>query len=303
VTALARVARPFCRVSNVAIHLNRAVNEDGLRLDKGRHLAPMAALLDAGEDPQRAALEAVAEAVGCEPDAVRGFDLCAYDVMPAAFLGREGEFIASARLDNLASCHAGLAAVLAEPSERSAAPEATAVALLFDHEEVGSATAEGAASAWTAGLVERICEASGGAEGRRAAIARSLVVSADMAHAVHPNQPEKHDGVHAPRLNGGPVVKTNASRRYGTDSETGAFFRALCRAEGVAAQEFVSRADMGCGSTIGPIVATGLGVRTVDVGNPMLSMHSARELAGRHDVAPMARVLTRFLAGRDPLPW
>ena len=103
-----------------------------------------------------------------------------------------------------------------------------------------------------------------------------MLVSADMAHAVHPNHPERHDGVHAPRLNEGPVVKTNASRRYGTDAETGAYFRALCRLEGVPVQEFVSRADLACGSTIGPLVAAGVGVRTVDVGNPMLSMHSAR---------------------------
>jgi len=297
-TRLVRADRPLCRVSTLAIHLDRTVNDDGLKLDKHRHLSPTLGVLDGGEDPQKAALDAIAEGVGCAPRDVLGFDLCLYDVQRAAFVGRRQELVASARLDNLGSCHAALAAVgLARP----AAP--TAVALLYDHEEIGSGTAEGAAGAWTADLLSRLCDAMPGAGGLPRAAARSLLVSADMAHAVHPNRPEKHDGVHAPRLNGGPVVKTNASRRYGTDGETGAFFRALCAAERVPCQEFVSRADTPCGTTIGPIVAAGVGVRTVDVGNPMLSMHSARELAGRADVVPMTSVLTRFLSARDPLPW
>ncbi len=297
-TALVRVDEPLCRISTLAIHLGRGVNEDGLKLDKHRHLAPSLGQLAAGEDPTRAALDTLARAAECEVDDLRGFDVGLYDTAKAAYVGRHGELLASARLDNLASCHAALAAVIAAPPS-----DATAIAFLFDHEEVGSQTAEGASSAWTAGLLQRIATAAGGAASLPQALARSMLVSADMAHAVHPNHPEKHDGVHAPRLNEGPVVKTNASRRYGTDAETGAYFRALCRLEGVPAQEFVTRADLACGSTIGPIVAAGAGIRTVDVGNPMLSMHSVREVCGRHDAAAMTRVLTRFLAADVPLPW
>jgi aspartyl aminopeptidase len=297
-TALVRVDEPVCRISSLAIHLSRGVNEDGLKLDKHRHLSPSLGLLAPDEDASRAALDALARAAECQPEDLRGFDVGLYDTAKAAHVGRQGEFLASARLDNLASCHAALAALVAAPPS-----DATAVALLFDHEEVGSQTAEGASSAWTAGLLTRIATAAGGASTLPQALARSLLVSADMAHAVHPNHPEKHDGVHAPRLNGGPVVKTNASRRYGTDAETGAYFRALCRAEGVVPQEFVTRADLACGSTIGPIVAAGAGIRTVDVGNPMLSMHSVRELCGRHDAAAMTRVLTRLFAADVPLPW
>lgn len=299
-TALVRVDEPVARVSSLAIHLNRGVNEDGLRLDKHRHLSPSLGLLRPGEDAGRAALEVLARAAECEADDLRGFDVGLHDVARAAPVGRDGELLASARLDNLASCHAALGALLAAPPS-----DATAVALLFDHEEVGSETAEGAASAWTAGLLGRIVAATGGggAEAVGTAVARSALVSADMAHAHHPNHPEKHDGVHAPRLNGGPVVKTNASRRYGTDAETGAYFRALCRAEGVPCQEFVSRADLACGSTIGPIVAAGAGLRTVDVGAPMLSMHSIREVCGRQDAAALTKVLTRFFAADVPLPW
>ena len=297
-TRLVDLVRPVARISNVAIHLNRGVNEDGLKLDKHRHLGPTLGLLGSGEDATTAVLEAVGRAADADAAAVRGFDLALYDTAKAAYVGRAGELVASARLDHLASCHAALTAIVAAPTA-----ESTAVALLFDHEEVGSETAEGAAGAWTADLLGRVADAFPAPGGLPRAVALSLLVSADMAHAVHPNAPEKHDGVHAPRLNGGPVVKTNASRRYGTDGETGAFFRSVCRAEGVAWQEFVTRADLACGSTIGPLVAAGVGVRTVDVGNPMLSMHSVREVCGRADAEAMTAVLRRVFAASDPLPW
>jgi aspartyl aminopeptidase len=146
-------------------------------------------------------------------------------------------------------------------------------------------------------VLARIEASRPGQGGLRRAIARSYLVSADMAHAVHPNRPDLHDGVHLPRLNGGPVVKVNANQRYATDAETGALFRDLCRRAEVPCQDFVMRQDLPCGSTIGPISAAGLGIRTVDVGNPMLSMHSIRELAGARDPALMTKVLIAFLAG------
>lgn len=294
---LVRLDRAVVRLPNVAIHLNRNVNEDGLKLDKHRHLAPVLGGLDGVTPPDAVVRGWLAGAAGCAPDALLGFDLGLFDLQPARFAGLADEYVVSARLDNLASCHAALLGLLAAPDA-----DATAVAFLFDHEEVGSDSAEGASGTFARDLLERLVEACPAKGGLPRAAAQSLLVSADMAHAVHPNQPERHDGVHAPRMNGGPAVKTNANQRYATDGATGAFFRAMCRAEGVPSQEFVSRGDQPCGSTIGPIVATGLGIRTVDVGNPMWAMHSVRETAGRADVASLVRVLTRFFGARDPLP-
>lgn len=294
---LVRLDQAVVRIPNVAIHLNRAVNEDGLKLDKHRHLAPVLSAWDGGGVPDAAVRSYVAAAAACEPDAILGFDLGLFDLQPARYAGLAAEFVVSARLDNLASCHAALAGLIGADDA-----DPTALALLFDHEEVGSASAEGAAGPFARDLIARLVEAFPGSGGVPRAVAKSLLVSADMAHAVHPNQPEKHDGVHQPRINGGPAVKTNANQRYATDGFTGAFFRALCRDVGVSSQEFVSRGDQPCGSTIGPIVASGLGIRTVDVGNPMWAMHSVRETAGRADVRSMVLVLTRFFGGHDPLP-
>ncbi len=296
-TRLVRLERPVLRIPNLAIHLNRGVNEDGLRLDKHRHLAPVVGGWDGGGEPNREALAAVAHAAGADLDALRGFDLCLFDLAPARFAGLAEEFVVSARLDNLGMCHAALTGLL-----HAKAGEATAVALLFDHEEVGSESAEGASGAFARDLLARIVEARPAAGGLERAVASSVLVSADMAHAVHPSHAERSDAGHGPRLNGGPVVKTNANRRYATDGETGAFFRRLCAESRVPCQDFVSRGDMPCGSTIGPLVASGLGVRTVDVGSPMLSMHSIREMAGRRDPALMATVLARLFSSIDPLP-
>ncbi len=294
---LVRLDRAVVRIPNVAIHLNRNVNEEGLKLDKHRHLAPVLGQFDGEGDSDYETTSWIAKAAGCAPAEVHGFDLGLFDLQPARFAGRADEFVVSARLDNLASCHAALLGLVAAD-----AADATSVAFLFDHEEVGSSSAEGAAGPFARDLLERLVEAFPGSGGLPRAVAKSLLVSADMAHAVHPNQPERHDGVHAPRMNAGPAVKTNANRRYATDGSTGAFFRAMCHAADVRCQEFVSRGDQPCGSTIGPIVATGLGIRTVDVGNPMWSMHSVRETAGRDDVRSLVRVLTRFFGGLDPLP-
>ncbi len=300
---LVRLDDAVARIPNLAIHLNRGVNEDGLKLDKHRHLAPVLSCWNGPSgrngpgDPERRVRAWIAAAAGCEPDEIMGFDLGLFDLQPARYAGLAGEFVVSARLDNLASCHAALAGLAAADDATS-----TSVALLFDHEEVGSESAEGAAGPFARDVLTRLSEAFSGSGGLARAVARSLLVSADMAHAVHPNHAERHDGVHEPSINGGPAIKTNANQRYATDGSTGAFFRGMCRDAGVPCQEFVSRGDLPCGSTIGPIVSSGLGVRTVDVGNPMWSMHSVRETAGRADVASMITVLTRFFGGRDPLP-
>jgi aspartyl aminopeptidase len=170
------------------------------------------------------------------------------------------------------------------------------VVVLYDHEEVGSRSAQGAQSGLLADTLARIVEAakSGGPQGLPRAMARSLLVSADMAHAVHPNYADRHEPGHRPRLGGGPVLKVNANQSYASDAVTLGHFTALCRASGVEPQHFVARSDMGCGSTIGPISAARAGIRTVDVGNPMLSMHSCREMAAVADVAPLISVLGAF---------
>ena len=253
VPRLVRIDRPLCRIPNLAIHLDRAVNDDGLKLDRHRHLSPALAVLPAGDELGGAVTAALAAACEVEPGRVRGHDLCLYDVAEGTFGGLANEFLWAARLDDLAMCHAALRALLAFAADSLRTAPVTAVAALFDHEEVGSQSAQGAGGAYLRDTLARVCEAHPGAGGLPRALARTVLASADMAHAVHPNRAEKHDPPHSPYLNGGPVVKTNAGQRYATDGETGALFRRLCRAEGVPCQEFVTIADLASGSTIGPI--------------------------------------------------
>jgi aspartyl aminopeptidase len=219
----------------------------------------------------------------------------AYDVQPACVAGARGEFVSAPRLDNLASCHAGLTALL---SARGA-PEHTRVLVLYDHEEVGSRSAQGAGGTLLSDALERaVAGFKGGApQGLPRALARSLLVSADMAHAVHPNHADKHEPQHRPVVGRGPVLKSNANQCYASDARTAGFFELLCARAGVVPQHFVSRNDLACGSTIGPISAARVGIPTVDAGNPMLAMHSCREMAGSADVAPMIEVLKLFYEG------
>jgi aspartyl aminopeptidase len=228
------------------------------------------------------------------PRAIHGFDLMLYDTQPSAVSGARGEFLHAPRLDNLASCHAALTALATVP--RGPLPPFTRVVVLYDHEEVGSRSAQGAQSGLLADTLARIegGAKSGGPQGLPRALARSLLVSADMAHAVHPNYADRHEPGHRPKLGGGPVLKVNSGQSYASDGVTLGHFTALCRARGVEPQHFVARSDLGCGSTIGPISAARAGVRTVDVGSPMLSMHSCRELAATSDVEPMIGVLRSF---------
>lgn len=299
-TRLVRFDEPLCRIPHLAIHLDREVNRAGLVLNPQKHLSPLWAL--GGEGGLR---ELVAERLGrggeaASPGDVFAFDLCLYDTQPPARGGEGGAFLFAPRLDNLASCHAALSALLAAP-----APAAqTRVLALYDHEEVGSRSAHGADSRFLLSVLARLAEAypDAGEQALARASARSFLVSADMAHALHPNYPDKHDERHAPLLGGGPVIKINANQSYATDAPGAAAFEALCRASDVAAQRFVSRNDQPCGSTVGPITAAQAAMRAVDVGNPMLSMHSCRETAAAADVAPMVRVLARLFASPPALP-
>jgi aspartyl aminopeptidase len=207
----------------------------------------------------------------------------------------EHEFLSAPRLDNLCSCFCGLRA-LGTPDGASA-PRRASVLALFDHEEVGSGSRGGAASPLLADVLERLVLAAGGTrEDYHRAVADSVCVSADMAHATHPNYPDKHEPDHLVWMNHGPAIKVNTSQRYATDGETEALFQEACERADVPFQKFVSRTDLACGSTIGPLTAARIGLRTVDVGNPQLAMHSARELCGAHDPALLVRALRAFYA-------
>ncbi|MCW5800929.1 MAG: M18 family aminopeptidase [Deltaproteobacteria bacterium] len=280
---LVRLDRPLVRVPQLAIHLDREVNEKGLVLDRQNHLAPVWGL--AGGP---ALSQLVADAIGVAPDRIAASDLMLHDAVAPAIGGASNELLFSARLDNLAMCHASITALAA------AAPGAQSIAVvaLFDHEEVGSNSAAGAGSSTLPRMLERLVPSR---EAFHQACARSTCVSADMSHAVHPNYASRHEPRHKPVLNGGPVIKTNTQQRYATNAATAAMFARLCRDEDVPVQHYAHRTDLPCGSTIGPITSTLLGIPTVDVGNPMLSMHSAREMAGTRDPALMNRVLARYL--------
>jgi aspartyl aminopeptidase len=295
-SVLARIERPIATIPNLAIHLNREVNKDGLVLNAEKHLHPLLGL-DGDATPDFDAL--LVEALGTTPARgatrgdVVGFDLCLFDVRGAAQGGAGGEFLHSARLDNLVSCHAACNALV------SAGPEgrATRVMALFDHEEVGSQSSVGARSELLRGLLERVANGypNAGSDAWARAAARSFFASVDMAHGVHPNYPDKHDKHHRPLLGKGPVVKVNVNQSYATDGVAQGAFVDACRKEGSEPQFFSARNDMPCGSTIGPITAARLGVRSIDVGSPMLAMHSCREIAAASDVLVMARVLRRLL--------
>ncbi len=292
-THLVRFDRPMARVPSLAIHLNRGVNTDGLILNAQQHLPPLLGLEALGPLDVRALVAARLGETGhpTSGEDILGFDLSLYDVVPSTRSGLHGELLHAPRLDNLASCHAALSALLAVDGPH----DATRGVVLYDHEECGSRSAQGADSPLLRSMLERLVLAQEHrADSLHRALARSFFISADMAHAVHPNYADKHEPTHMPHLGRGPVIKSNSSQSYATDGESWATFESLCRRANVKPQHFVTRSDLGCGSTIGPITAAQLGIRTVDVGNPMLSMHSIRELCAASDVAQMIAVLKAF---------
>ncbi len=286
---LLHVDRPVAIIPSLAIHLDREAN-NGRALNAQTEMAPV--LLQGGEvgDLDRLLKAWIAEQHGLADVELLDFELGFHDMQPPARVGINGELIASARLDNLLSCFIGLEALLASDGRQAA------VLVANDHEEVGSASACGAQGPFLGDVLRRVSErlGDGSEEGFIRLIQASRMISCDNAHALHPNFQDKHDAAHGPALNGGPVIKVNASQRYATNSATAALFRDLCREAEVPVQSFVTRADMGCGSTIGPITATELGVPTLDVGVPQWAMHSIRETAGSRDVAYLTRVLAAF---------
>jgi aspartyl aminopeptidase len=293
-TALIDYRVPLAIIPSLAIHLDRDANT-GRTVNAQTDILPVL-FQQSGEEPPdfRALLKArlLEEHPGCNVQQVLDFELAFYDTQAPAVVGLQRDFIASARLDNLLSCFVGLQALLQSDGA------ASSLLVCNDHEEVGSLSAAGAQGPMLSSLLKRIA----GTEQAYAELTeRSLLISADNAHAIHPNYADRHDDNHGPLMNQGPVIKVNASQRYASNSETTGFFRMLAAAEDVPVQVFVVRNDMGCGSTIGPITAGATGVRTIDIGVPTLGMHSIRETAGTRDAWNLCRVLGRFYNYRGPL--
>lgn len=282
---LVRIDEPILRVPQLAIHLSE--DRKGVSLDPQRHVN---AVWGVGE--MRSFLGYVAERAGVDESEVLGFDLMTHDLTPSAVTGVDGDFISAPRLDNQATCYAGLEALLAAPASTQ-----LPVLALFDHEEVGSQSDHGAQSDLLLTVLERITLAGGGGrEDFLRRLSESMVASGDMAHATHPNYPERHEPGHQIAVNGGPVLKVQPNLRYATDGRTAAAFALACRQAGVPLQRYEHRADLPCGSTIGPMTAAGTGIPTVDVGAAQLAMHSAREVMGARDVAAYSAALQAFLA-------
>lgn len=282
---------PAARFPQLAIHLDRGVNTEGLKLDPQRHLHPVVGL-DGGAGDILAELAAT---VGVEASDVIGHDVLMADTAAPAVIGLRGELFAAGRMDNLTSVHAGLTAII-EGAEDLAEADSIAVFAAFDHEEVGSATTSGASGPFLADVLTRISAGLDASDSERLrAFAGSWCLSADAGHAVHPNYPDRHDPANHPVPNGGPLLKLNANQRYASDGLGAAEWTRACEQAGVPYQAFVSNNAVPCGSTIGPLTATRLGIRTIDVGLPLLSMHSARELGGVDDPAYLTAAIGAFL--------
>ena len=274
------VEEPVAVIPSLAIHLNPEVNKGG-EVNPQTELVPV---IGAGEDFDFEAwlLEVLKEDGVGDAKKILSHDLCLYDTQKAGMVGVGREFIASARLDNLLSCYTALLALCSVDASRPF------MMVCSDHEEVGSASTTGAAGPFLENVLHRIC---GDYEGFSRLTRRSLLISCDNAHAVHPNYADKHDAAHAPRINGGVVIKINANQRYASSTRSISRFAHAADAAGRKLQEFVTRNDMGCGSTIGPITATRLGIETIDVGLPTFAMHSIREHAGSDDAFDLYDIL------------
>ena len=291
-TRLVRFADPLLRLPNLAIHMNREVNESGLKFNKQSELPLLLGVAEEGVKADARFRQPIAAALGVEPGDLLTWELNAYDTQKGSLWGADREFIADSQLDNLASCHAALNALLATDQ-----PAATCLCAFFDHEEVGSESAAGAGGSFIADVLARLAGNAGlDGEDQHRMVARSFFISADMAHGWHPNFPAAYEPCHHALVNAGPVIKSNANQRYSTNGETAARFMALCAKAGVPCQQYAHRTDLGCGSTIGPIVAARLGIPSVDVGSPMWAMHSIRESAGVLDHGYMIAALSAAFA-------
>lgn len=288
ITKLVKWDRPLLTIPHLAIHFNRAVNE-GNPLSKQKDMLPVMALVEEQVSKDHLLLDMTAEAVGCKVEDILDFDLSLYDTTGACLVGANGEFVTSGRLDDLSMVHAGLKAIT------SAASDDVKVLAIFDNEETGSGTKQGAASPVLDHILRRINACLGGKEeDYLRAIAGSFMVSADNAHGLHPNYVEKQDPTNHPMLGGGPVIKINANCKYMTDADSAAVFQSVCREAGVPYQYFVNHSDVAGGSTLGNILTSQIDLRGVDMGAALWAMHSVRETASAMDHSYIIRAFTKF---------
>ena len=286
-TALVNFDEAVAIIPSLAIHLDREANKNRT-VNAQQHLPPILMQADEATDFDFRDLlkqQLLKQVPALDIAEVLDYEISLYDVQAAAITGLNHDFISSARLDNLLSCFVGLEAMLTNDGQQPS------LLVCSDHEEVGSLSTSGAQGPFLEAVLLRFCQDN---EAYQRMIQHSLLISVDNAHAIHPNYADKHDAEHGPKLNAGPVIKTNANQRYATNSETSAYFRHLCAQVDVPVQDFVVRSDMECGSTIGPITAGGVGVKTLDVGLPSYAMHSIREHAGSRDADMLCRVMTQF---------
>ena len=294
-TLLLHVERPLLVIANLAIHFNRQVN-DGVKLSKQKDMLPLLGIVNSELEKGNMLMNVITGELNVRQEDILDFDLYLYDSTPACTVGMHNEFISSGRLDDLSMVHAGLAALLASDSEREGeAPQTTNILAIFDNEETGSQTKQGAGSPFLTSMIERIIMAQGGnRDDFYRAVENAFMISADNAHAWHPNYSEKYDPTNHPVLGGGPVIKYNAAQKYASDAVSGAIFAEICREAGVPSQRFVNHSDVAGGSTLGNILASSLPLKGVDMGNPILAMHSARETGSCADHVFCIKAFTKF---------
>ncbi|GAB4283902.1 MAG: M18 family aminopeptidase [Candidatus Rifleibacteriota bacterium] len=288
-TKLVKIEKPICIIPNISVHMNPEVNS-GFALNKQNDTLPFLGIINDRLTQDNYLINLVAAELKVKPEEIMDFDLFLFDFQKGCLTGANQELVSAGRIDDLASVHSGICALSAQKK-----PKSTCVMVCFDNEEVGSSTMMGADSQILASALERIVLATGGnREEYFRALAVSYLVSADGAHAVHPNMGGKCDPTSRPSVNGGLVIKMSANKSYTSDGKSSAIFAQICEEAGVKTQRFVNRSDMRGGSTIGPISATHVSIASVDVGIPMLSMHSIRELCGVEDLVAMYRALQQF---------
>ena len=290
-TLLMHVKRPLLQISNLAIHFNRQVN-DGVKLSKQKDVLPLLGMVTDELERGNMLTNIICSELNINKEDILDFDLYLADSTPACTFGVHDELISSGRLDDLSMCFAGLEALLAAPLT-----DTTKVLAIFDNEETGSQTKQGAGSPFLASMLKRIAMAQGGSEEAYwQAVERAFMISADNAHAWHPNYPEKFDPTNHPVLGGGPVIKFNAAQKYASDAVSAAVFAEICREAGVPCQRFVNHSDVAGGSTLGNILASSIPLRGVDMGNAILAMHSCRETGSVADHCYCVAAFTRFFS-------
>ena len=288
-TRLLHVRRPLLQISNLAIHFNRQVN-DGVKLSKQKDMLPILGIVTSELERGNLLMNVICGELDIKPEDILDFDLYLADATPACTFGVHDEFLSSGRLDDLSMCFAGLEVMIATETT-----DMTKVLAIFDNEETGSQTKQGAGSPFLSMMLKRISLAqSGTEEAFYQAVERAFMISADNAHAWHPNYSEKYDPTNHPVLGGGPVIKFNAAQKYASDAVSAAVFAEICREAGVPCQRFVNHSDVAGGSTLGNILASSIPVRGVDMGNAILAMHSCRETGSTADHIYCVRAFTKF---------